>query len=126
MDVTVNARTNFRRHSMTRTAVSPETRQVRWSFAVPYAIAIALVVALGFAAPAARAQDNATITGTVTDASGALVPNASITVTNTATNQSRETVSNTAGAYRFASVGIGNYTLTVVGQGFQKYTKSGI
>jgi len=111
---------------MKRSAVPPGTRRMRWSFAVPYAIAIALIAALGFAAPAAQAQDNATITGTVTDASGALVPNASITVTNAATNQSRETVSNTAGAYRFANVGIGSYTLTVVGQGFQKFTKSGI
>ncbi len=62
----------------------------------------------------------------MTDASGALVPNAQITLTNQATNQIREAVSNTAGAYRFANVGIGTYTLAVTAQGFQKYTKTGI
>ena len=114
---------------MKRAAVPPAVpgkRPVHWSVAITCATAIALIAFLGFTAPVAWAQDNATITGTITDASGALVPNANITVTNTATNQSRETISNTAGAYRFANVGNGNYTLTVVGKGFQKYTKSGI
>jgi hypothetical protein len=84
-------------------------------------IALALVFV-----PVARSQDNATITGFVNDPSAAVVPNASITLTNNATGQSRETVSNASGSYRFANVGIGNYTLTVVAQGFQKYTKTGI
>jgi hypothetical protein len=79
-----------------------------------------------FCAPPLRAQDNATINGTVTDSSGALVPNAQLSLTNQATNQVREVVSNTAGAYRFANVGIGNYTLAVNAQGFQKYTKTNI
>jgi len=74
----------------------------------------------------AWSQDNATITGLVTDPSGAVVPNGSITITNNATNQSRETVSNGAGSYRFANVGVGTYTMTVVAQGFQKYSKTGI
>jgi len=74
----------------------------------------------------AWSQDNATITGLVTDPSGAVVPNGSITLTNNATNQSRETVSNAAGSYRFANVGVGTYTMTVVAQGFQKYSKTGI
>jgi hypothetical protein len=77
-------------------------------------------------APVARGQDNATITGYVNDPSGAVVPNAQITLNNTATSQSRETVSNASGSYRFANVGVGTYTLTVVAQGFQKYSKTGI
>jgi len=79
-----------------------------------------------FLAPAAFCQDNATITGFVNDPSGAVVPNAQITLTNTATNQVRQTVSNASGTYRFANVGIGTYTLNVAAQGFQKYTKTGI
>jgi hypothetical protein len=73
-----------------------------------------------------HAQDNATITGTVADTSGAVVPNAALTLTNPANGQTRETVSNSAGSYRFANVGIGTYTLTATAQGFQKYTKTGI
>ena len=86
-----------------------------------------VLVAMLFAmTPRGWGQDNATITGFVTDASGALVPNAAITLINTATNQTRETISNSAGTYRFANVGVGTYTLNVVASGFQKYTKTGI
>jgi len=84
------------------------------------------VIAFLLLLPSAMAQDNGTITGFVTDSSGALVPNAAITLANAATNQSRETVSNSTGAYRFASVGIGTYTLKIVASGFQAYTKTGI
>lgn len=77
-------------------------------------------------AAGAWGQDNATINGTVTDATSAVIPNASITLTDTATNQSRNTVSNGVGAYRFANLGIGTYTLTSSAKGFQKYTKTGI
>ena len=77
-------------------------------------------------APFAKAQDNATVNGTITDASGALVPNAAIALTNTATSQTRAETSNSAGLYRFANVGIGTYRLTVSAAGFQKYTKAGL
>jgi hypothetical protein len=76
--------------------------------------------------PFTKAQDNATVNGTITDASGALVPNAAIALTNLATGQTRDATSNSAGVYRFANVGIGTYTLTVSAAGFQKYTKAGI
>ena len=76
--------------------------------------------------PFAKAQDNATVNGTVTDASNALVPNAAITLTKPATGQTRAATSNDAGAYRFANVGVGTYTLIVAAPGFQKYTKTGI
>jgi hypothetical protein len=77
-------------------------------------------------ASAVHAQDNATITGTVVDTSGAVVPNAALTLTNPANGQRRDTVSNSAGAYRFANVGVGTYTLSAAAQGFQKYSKTGI
>ena len=76
--------------------------------------------------PRGWGQDNATINGTVVDASGALIPNAEISLTNQATSQVRTAVSNTAGAYRFANVGVGSYTLSVLSQGFQKHTKTDI
>jgi hypothetical protein len=76
--------------------------------------------------PAAWAQDNATINGTVADSTGAVVPNAQISLTNPATGQVRDAVSNSAGAYRFANVGVGTYALSASATGFQKYTKSNI
>ena len=84
-------------------------------------IAMFLVVA-----PGAWGQENATINGTVLDSSGAVVPNAAITLTNPATGQVRQSVSNSSGAYSFPNVGIGAYTLSASVAGFQKYTKTNI
>ena len=89
-------------------------------------IYLTMILLLLLSAIPAWCQDNATITGFVNDPSGAVVPNAQITLTNNATNQTRETVSNAAGSFRFANVGVGTYTMAVVAQGFQKYTKTGI
>jgi hypothetical protein len=74
----------------------------------------------------AWAQDNATITGTVVDPSGAAVPSADISLTNTATGQIRQATSNGSGVYLFANVGVGHYKLEASKGGFQKYTKNGI
>ena len=87
---------------------------------------LALAAAVLVFAPALRAQDNATITGTVTDASGAVVPNAALSLENPATGQTRETKSNEAGAFRFANIGVGTYTLSATAAGFQKSTRTGI
>ena len=85
-----------------------------------------LVFALLALTPHLQAQENATINGTVTDATGAVVPNAQISLTNTATGQVRQEVSNSVGAYRFGNVGIGTYTLTATASGFETFTRTGI
>src|ERR1700730_8816849 len=71
-------------------------------------------------------QDNASITGTVSDRTGAMVANANISLTNTATGQTRQVTSNSTGDYLFPNVGVGSYTLEASVAGFQKYTKTGI
>src|SRR6478752_2896035 len=76
--------------------------------------------------PGLSAQDNATISGTVTDASGAVVPNADISLTEPGTGQIRVAKSNEAGLFRFANLGIGTYSLTATATGFQKFTRTGI
>ncbi len=115
---------------MKRAVVPPPAvicnRLVHSPVAVTWAFGIALVAMFLLPAQRSFAQDNATITGTISDASGALVPNAAVTLTNPATGQKRDAVSNSAGAYRFANLGVGTYTLEVVAQGFQKYTRTGI
>lgn len=85
-----------------------------------------LLGAVLFAVPGLRAQENATINGTVTDPSGAVIANAQITLTNNATDVVRHEVSNSVGAYRFGNVGIGTWTLDATAPGFQKFTKTGI
>ena len=89
--------------------------------------AVSLVFsALVFLVPVARAQENATITGTVTDSTGAVVPDVTITLTNQATGQVRTEVSNSSGTYVFANVGVGQFNLAASGKGFEKYTRTGI
>src|SRR5579885_767290 len=59
-----------------------------------------------------------TITGIVTDASGAVVPGASVLLQNTATNVTWQTKSDSAGVYLFSNLPVGNYALKVTASGF--------
>ncbi|AXC13343.1 Oar protein [Acidisarcina polymorpha] len=72
------------------------------------------------------AQENAVITGTVTDSTGAVVPSITITLTNPATGQVRTDNSSSSGTYNFPNLGVGTYNLTAGGTGFQKYSRTGI
>ncbi len=60
------------------------------------------------------------ITGTVTDPSGAVVPNATVTLKSTSTGQTRNTTTNNNGAYRFSLLQPGTYTVTATATGFSK------
>jgi len=77
-------------------------------------------------APIAWAQENATITGSVLDPTGAVVPNVAITLTNVATGQARESASNGSGIYTFSNVGVGRFNLEATAAGFQKFSRTGI
>jgi hypothetical protein len=77
-------------------------------------------------APLALAQENATITGSVLDPTGAVLPNVTITITNIATGQIRQTASNSAGIYTFANVGVGHFNLEATATGFEKFTRTDI
>jgi Carboxypeptidase regulatory-like domain len=90
------------------------------------AICAAAIVALVAFTPAVRAQENATVTGTVTDSTGAVVPNSEVTITNTATGVTRTVTTNSVGAYRFSNVGIGTFNMVVTASGFAKFTRTGI
>src|SRR5580658_10336457 len=61
-----------------------------------------------------------TILGTVTDSTGAVLPNVKITVTNTATNAAFKTESNSAGDYTAPSLNPGSYTVSAQITGFEK------
>ncbi|HKG12026.1 MAG TPA: carboxypeptidase-like regulatory domain-containing protein, partial [Pyrinomonadaceae bacterium] len=70
----------------------------------------------------AHAQGTASrVTGIVTDAAGAVVPAASVTLTNEATKNSFKTETTSTGQYVFDSVQIGVYTVEVEKQGFKKF-----
>ena len=62
-----------------------------------------------------------TITGTVTDHSGAVVPSAAITLTNKTSGDVRRSTSNRDGYFSYSSVPAGSYNLLVALSGFQQY-----
>ncbi len=71
-------------------------------------------------------SDRGTITGTVSDASKAVVPNAAVVATNTQTAARYETASTETGNYTLTQLPVGTYSLTVEQPGFKKYIRQGI
>ena len=99
----------------------------------PLRRAMCLFLALGVTAftlvPAGvRAQiaGTASVQGTVSDATGAVVARANVALTDEATAVRHTTVSDASGVYLFPSVSIGTYDLTVTAAGFKTYEQKGI
>ena len=92
-----------------------------WFFAL-------LIVALGLRVPipAAAQVVGATLSGTVTDASGAAVPQASITVKNVATGIDVAAQSNASGFYTVPNLPPGPYSVTASAPGFATEVRTGI
>jgi Carboxypeptidase regulatory-like domain len=87
---------------------------------------VGLVVLVLMCFATVKAQESAVLTGTVTDPSGAVIPNAKITITNTSTGESRTATSNGAGLFDFSGLNHGAYNMRVEAQGFTTYQKSNI
>ncbi len=77
-------------------------------------------------ASAAFAQQAATITGTVTDASAAVIPGASVTLRSPDTGETYSASTGAIGNYSLTFVKPGSYSLTVNADGFKQFTRSGI
>ena len=75
--------------------------------------------------PVLAQQDAATILGEVTDSSGAVIPGATVTVTNVATGISLTTATNDRGSYGLPGLRPGDYTLAIELQGFSKFVRAG-
>jgi hypothetical protein len=75
--------------------------------------------------PQTQAQsDNASISGTITDSAGAVLPRATVTVRNEATTEIRTATTNDGGFYTVTNLPPGNYTIKMEAQGFQSYVQS--
>src|SRR5580704_4633844 len=85
----------------------------------------AVLVAL-FSAGAWSQTQLATVSGTITDPSGALVPGVSVTIVSQGTGLKRSIATDTAGEYRFAGLPIGTYSLRIEKTGFQSQIREGI
>ena len=74
----------------------------------------------------ATAQTDGSISGVIRDASGAVIPGATVTVTNPATNQVRSAISNEAGVYNFPVLQPGKYNIKVELPGFRTITQNDV
>jgi len=83
------------------------------------ALVLLLVVCVGAALPAwAQSASSGTVAGTVTDQSGAVVPGATVTLIDTATNTARSTTTNKDGHYILVDVNPGIYNVSITKAGF--------
>lgn len=97
--------------------------QLRYS--IRYALAVTVLLAC--AGPFALAQSMfATLTGTVTDGAGAMVPGVSVVVKNSASGETRSTITNHEGYFSVTTLPAGAYQVLVNAKGFAKYSAHGI
>jgi hypothetical protein len=86
-----------------------------------FLFALTLILSAFWLTSSTSAQlTTADILGTVTDVSGAVVPNAAITLTNLGTNEKRSSQSNGSGDYSFTLLPVGHYSISVKASGFQE------
>lgn len=83
-------------------------------------VSVGLCALFILASLCAAQVDRSGLTGTVTDSSGRLLPQAHITVTDAATGLRRETISDAGGNYTIPQLPVGAYTVTIEREGFQK------
>ena len=88
-------------------------------------LAIALLISTG-SALFGQGGSSGTILGTVVDAAGAVVPNATVQVKNTATGQTQQVPTDGQGRFTIAEITIGSYDAQASAQGFKTVIRKGI
>ena len=88
--------------------------------------ALLLLLAGPFACTAIAQSARGSLAGNVTDSTGAVIPGAAISAISQSTGGKNETKSTSAGAYKFADLPIGVYTVTVTAPGFATATNTGV
>src|SRR5579884_3782293 len=89
-------------------------------------LCIKLAILFAFACVSILAQGTGSITGVVRDNTGAVVPGAQVTITNTDQGTEFKTTTNSDGEYLEAALPPGNYSLTVSAPGFTPLEEKGI
>ena len=89
-------------------------------------ILIVTLVLLVAAMPLLAQVSRGTVTGTVTDPSGAVLSGATVSITHGGTGISRSTITNSSGIYRFDAVDLGMYSVSAQAAGFSTSRKTGV
>lgn len=107
----------------TRSAI----RELRWLIALRSVLIILACVGLtALASTSARAQAFGTISGTITDPSGAAVPGATVTAVEPGTGFTRTIHADASGHYVIPNLRPTRYDLTVEAKGFRQFTQQGV
>src|SRR5438105_993784 len=96
----------------------------RFGFGHRLSLLLVALVLLFVIPHSASAQATATLNGVVRDSSGAVIPQATVTLHNTDTGTDRESLTNDSGLYVFVSVPPGEYVLKVTKDGFTTATQA--
>ena len=83
-------------------------------------VVLRVLVTLAISIPLFAQADRGSISGTVTDATGGVVPSVALTLKNQATNLTYSTVADSTGTYTFLNLPVGAYTLAAVATGFER------
>ncbi len=89
-------------------------------------VLLSVLLALFMGIPALAQQDRGTFTGTVTDPTGLVVPNVTVTIQNTDTNLTYTSKTNEVGNYTVPNLPIGRYRITFEATGFKKFVREGV
>ncbi len=89
-------------------------------------VLLVLLIGIAVSSPLLAQVKSSAITGTVTDSSGAVVPGAKVSVTETGTGTRNTTQTNDQGQFNVPYLPIGHYTVEVTAQGFQTYRRTDI
>ncbi len=93
------------------------------------ALAACFLLTAGFVAvtvPASAQGTTATVGGTVTDSSGAVIPNAQVSLKNETSDDKRDTTTNGSGVFSFSGVPAGTYDVVISAAGFQGFQQNGL
>jgi len=101
--------------------IQPAIKRLAFYLRALPVILIFLVASIGNA----QVAGTGTIQGTIADSTGAVIPNATIVITEVSTQSKHVAKSDTSGEYSFPNIEIGVYTATVTSVGFETYVKTG-
>src|SRR6266850_1504712 len=99
---------------------------MRFNFSLRYTFSLLLLISLfivGGALAGFGQTSTATLSGTVQDVTGAVLPNVNISVTNTARNTEHFSKTNEVGSFVLTALNPGNYSITIALPGFKRFVR---
>ncbi len=106
--------------------MNPRTVNHRWITNLRYAIFVCIVTLLIVSGGNAQIAGTGSIQGTIQDGTGAVIPNATVTLTNVSTQGHHVAQTDGAGVYSFPNIDIGTYNVGVTAAGFESYQRTGV